>query len=83
MTAAASVGLGDEITRFNGVDVRSTNQLATMVGVLPAGTWVTLRHRPLLEDGGFGDEREVTVQLTKLDTGSSRDGTGAASTCSR
>jgi len=37
---------------------------------------VTLRHRPLLEDGGFGDEREVTVQLTKLDTGSSRDGAG-------
>ena len=76
VTAAAGVGLGDEITRFNGVDVRSANQLATMVGVLPAGTWVTLRHRPLLEDGGFGDEREVTVQLTKLDTGSSRDGTG-------
>ncbi|MEC8252653.1 MAG: trypsin-like peptidase domain-containing protein [Planctomycetota bacterium] len=76
VTAAAGVGLGDEITRFNGVDVRSANQLATMVGVLPAGTWVTLRHRPLLEDGGFGDEREVTVQLATLDTGSSRDGTG-------
>ncbi len=76
VTAAAGVGLGDEITRFNGVDVRSANQLATMVGVLPAGTWVTLCHRPLREDGGFGDEREVAVQLTKLDTGSSRDGSG-------
>jgi len=69
----AGVGLGDEITRFNGTEVRSANQLATMVGVLPAGTWVTLRHRPTLEDGGFGDEREVTVKLTALDTGSSRD----------
>ena len=72
----AGVGLGDEITRFNGVKVRSANQLATMVGVLTAGTWVTLRHRPALEDGGFGEEREVTVKLTALDTGSSRDGSG-------
>ncbi len=72
----AGVGLGDEITRFNGIEVRSANQLATLVGVLPAGTWVTLRHRPQKEEGGFGDEREVTVKLTALDTGSSRDGTG-------
>ncbi len=72
----AGVGLGDEITSFNGAEVRSANQLATMVGVLTAGTWVTLRHRPALEDGGFGDERAVTVKLTALDTGSSRDGTG-------
>ena len=72
----AGVGLGDEITRFNGTEVRSANQLATMVGVLTAGTWVTLRHRPALDDGGFGEEREVTVKLTALDTGSSRDGTG-------
>lgn len=76
VTAAAGIGLGDEITQFNGIEVRSANQLATMVGVLPAGTWVTLRHRPSLEAGGFGDEREVTVKLTMLDTGSSRDGTG-------
>jgi len=76
VTAAAGIGLGDEITRFNGTEVRSANQLATMVGVLPAGTWVTMRHRPALEAGGFGDEREVTVKLTMLDTGSSRDGTG-------
>ena len=73
VTAAAGVGLGDEITRFNGAEVRSANQLATMVGVLPAGTWVTLSHRKRLEDGRFADEREVTVQLTRLDTGSSRD----------
>jgi hypothetical protein len=72
----AGVGLGDEITRFNGAEVRSANQLATMVGVLTAGTWVTLRHRPAREDGGFGEERDVTVKLTALDTGSSRDGTG-------
>lgn len=69
----AGVGLGDEITRFNGIEVRSANQLATLVGVLPAGTWVTLRHRPQKEEGGFGDERQVTVKLTALDTGSSRN----------
>jgi hypothetical protein len=44
--------------------------------VLPAGTWVTLRHRPALPEGGFGDERQVTVRLAMLDTGSSRDGVG-------
>lgn len=76
IVSKAGVGLGDEITQFNGVRVRSANQLATMVGVLTAGTWVTLRHRPALEAGGFGEEREVTVKLTALDTGSSRDGTG-------
>jgi len=69
----AGVGLGDEITRFNGIDVRSANQLATLVGVLPADTWVTMRHRPVLPEGGFGDERQITVKLTALDTGSSRN----------
>lgn len=76
VVAKEGVGLGDEITQFNGTAVRSANQLATMVGVLPANTWVTLRHRPALESGGFGSEREVTVKLTALDTGSSRDGGG-------
>ena len=69
----AGVGLGDEITRFNGTDVRSANQLATLVGVLPAETWVTMRYRPTLPEGGFGAERQVTVELTALDTGSSRN----------
>lgn len=69
----AGVGLGDEITRFNGIDVRSANQLATLVGVLPADTWVTMRHRPVLPEGGFGDEKQITVKLTALDTGSSRN----------
>jgi S1-C subfamily serine protease len=76
VVAKAGVGLGDEITRFNGMEVRSANQLATFVGVLPADTWVTLRHRPQKEQGGFGDEREVTVKMTALDTGSSLNGTG-------
>jgi len=76
IVAKAGVALGDEITSFNGIEVRSANQLATLVGVLPAGTWVTLSHRPQAALGGFGDEREVTVKLTALDTGSSRDGTG-------
>ena len=76
VVAKAGVGLGDEITRFNGIEVRSANQLATLVGVLTAGTWVTLRYRPARTGGGFDDEREVTVKLTALDTGSSRDGSG-------
>ena len=77
VSALVGVGLGDEITRFDGVEVRSANQLATMVGVLPAGAWVTLWHKPLRGEGQFGDERRVTLQLSRLDTGSSRDGTDA------
>ncbi|MEZ6036816.1 MAG: trypsin-like peptidase domain-containing protein [Planctomycetota bacterium] len=76
VVAAAGVGLGDELTWFNGTEIRSANQLATLIGVLPAETWVTLRHKPVLADGGFGEERQVTVKLTKLDTGSSQDGDG-------
>ena len=37
VVADAGVSLGDEITTFNGEAVRSANQLATLVGVLPAG----------------------------------------------
>ena len=76
VAAAAGIGLGDEITRFNGVEVRSANQLATMVGVLPAGTFVSVGYRPKQADDSFGDEREVVLRLAKLDTGSSRDGPG-------
>lgn len=74
----AGLTLGDEITQFNGIAVRSANQLATLIGVLPAGAWVTLGFRPALEEGGYGPERLVTVRLAVLDTGSSRgarDGT--------
>jgi S1-C subfamily serine protease len=74
--AAAGIGLGDEITWFHGTEVRSANQLATLVGVLPAGTLVTVGYRPKLGDETFGEERRVVVRLTTLDTGSSRDGTG-------
>jgi S1-C subfamily serine protease len=76
IVAKAGIELGDELTSFNGIEVRSANQLATLVGVLPAGTWVTLRYRPQIEGGGFGDERLVNLKLTALDTGSSRDGSG-------
>jgi hypothetical protein len=79
VAAAAGIGLGDELTHFNGVEVRSANQLATMIGVLPAGTWVDVRYRPALGEGTFGAERGATVRLARLDTGSSRDGVGAAS----
>jgi S1-C subfamily serine protease len=76
VAAAAGIGLGDELTRFNGQEVRSANQLATMVGVLPAGTVVSVGYRPKQADDSFGDEREVVLRLAKLDTGSSRDGPG-------
>lgn len=77
VAARAGVRLGDEITRFDGHEVRSANQLATLVGVLPAGAWVELWHRPPLPDGGFDAERRVVLQLARLDTGSSLDGVGA------
>lgn len=63
------VQLGDELLRFNGTEIRSANQLATLVGVLPAGSWVTLAYRP--KDGG--GEKEITFALPRLDTGSSRN----------
>ncbi len=74
--AAAGVGLGDEITWFNGTEVRSANQLATLVGVLPAGTHVTVGYRPKIDNETFGPERRTHLRLTMLDTGSSRDGVG-------
>lgn len=74
VAALAGVRLGDEITRFNGVQVRTANQLATLVGVLPAGAWVTLAYRPQARSGqGYLDERTVTIRLARLDTGSSID----------
>ena len=73
VASAAGIALGDEITTFNGVDVRSANQLATLIGVLPAGAWVTVGHRAALVDGGYGKANTVTVGLNKLDTGSSVD----------
>ncbi len=83
VAALAGIGLGDEILRFDGAEVRSANQLATLVGVLPKGAWVTVAHRPAVADGGFAGEREVTVQLAALDTGSSLDGTGAEARLAR
>ncbi|MDO8349510.1 MAG: hypothetical protein Q7T30_04720, partial [Planctomycetota bacterium] len=76
VVAAAGISLGDEITWFNGDEVRSANQLATLVGVLPAGTFAAVGYRPKLDDDHWGDERRVTVKMTALDTGSSREGTG-------
>ena len=73
VAATAGVKLGDEIVRFNGEDVRSANQLATRIGVLPAGAWIELGHRPLLDTGAFGDARFVDIRLAPLDTGSSID----------
>ncbi len=76
VAAEAGIGLGDEIVRFDGIEVRSANQLATLVGVLPARAWVSVWHRPTLGDGVFGEERRITLRLDTLDTGSSLDGGG-------
>ncbi len=72
VVSKVGVKLGDEITRFNGTQVRSANQLATLVGVLPAGAEVNLGFRPQL-DKGYGEERVARLVLSRLDTGSSRD----------
>jgi S1-C subfamily serine protease len=76
VAAAAGIGLGDEILAFDGVEVRSANQLATLVGVLPAGAFVGVRYRPSLAGGAFGEPKEVLVKLATLDTGSSASGVG-------
>ena len=57
---------------FNNTPIKSANQLATLIGVLPADSWVTLGYRPHRENGGFGDERKITFQMRKLDTGSTK-----------
>ncbi len=72
VAAAAGVSLGDEILSFHGTAVRSANQMATMVGVLPAGAWVELGFRPALGES-YGAARLVEVRLARLDTGSSAD----------
>ena len=61
----------DELVRFNGTEIRSANQLATMVGVLPEKAWVTLDYRKRDPDGGYGKVKRVYLQLNALDTGSS------------
>lgn len=67
---ALGVDLGDELVRFNGEEIRSANQLATMVGVLPEGAWVTLDYRPL-RNGEFESLQSIVLRLNRLDTGSS------------
>ena len=83
VAATAGIGLGDELLKLNDTELRSANQLATLIGVMPAGAWVTLWHRPQLTEGGFGDERRVTLRLSRLDTGSSLDAPGAERLASR
>jgi len=74
IVAKLGVGLGDEITKFNGDEVRSANQLASLVGVLPAGSSVTLGFKPKLAEGqGYGQEKTVSLELARLDTGSTRE----------
>ncbi|MBM3962607.1 MAG: trypsin-like serine protease [Planctomycetes bacterium] len=75
VAAAAGIGLGDELVRCDGLALRSPNELARQIGVLPAGAWVELAWRPRASEG-FGALREAAVRLAALDTGSSRDGGG-------
>lgn len=72
LAAELGVAIGDELTKFNNTPIKSANQLATLVGVLPADSWVTIGYRPHKEKGGFGDERSVTFKMRKLDTGSTK-----------
>jgi S1-C subfamily serine protease len=72
LVSKLGVKLGDEVLAFNGAEVRSANQLATLVGVLPADVWSSLTFRPQLEHG-YGAPRTITFRLPRLDTGSSRD----------
>lgn len=81
VAARAGVALGDELLRFDGMEVRSANQLATMMGVLPAGAWVSLAWRA--GGSGAGPVRETMLQLARLDTGSSRDGSASQRLASR
>lgn len=70
VAALAGVRLGDEILSFDGEEVRSANQMATRIGVLPAGAWVDLGFRSAGADGNPGPEQHVSVRLAPLDTGS-------------
>ncbi len=67
------IGLGDELLTFNGTRIRSANQLATLIGVLPAGAWVELTFRHRDDDGSFGPVQRAEFPVRRLDTGSSND----------
>jgi hypothetical protein len=72
--AALGLKLGDELLDLNGTPIRSANQLATLVGVQPAGAWVTLGYRPYDPAAdAFAERRQISFPLRRLDTGSSRD----------
>ena len=73
VAALAGIALGDEIVRFDGEDVRSANQLASRIGVLPAGSWVEVGYRSVDENNTFGPPRYADIKLAPLDTGSSID----------
>jgi S1-C subfamily serine protease len=70
VAANAGVQLGDQILALDSVPVHSANQFATMVGVLPAGTFVELTFR----SPGAARPKTATIRLARLDTGSSFDG---------
>ncbi len=66
--------LGDMLTSFNGEPLRWTNDLAREVGVLPAGSEVTLGYRRWNESSKlYEPERHVRFLLAAIDTGSRAD----------
>lgn len=77
------VSLGDEITRFDGRALQGPNQLAALVGIMPAGAWVQIGFRPKRVRGGYGPEQIFEMPLHTLDTGSSRDPGRLASAAQR
>ncbi len=66
---SAGLRLGDIVRRFDGVAVRTQNQLLTQVSRLPAGRRVTLSVARPREDGQGFHELDVTFRLEPLWSG--------------
>jgi hypothetical protein len=73
VAAKAGLQLQDEILAFNGARVRSANQLATLIGILPAGFEVLVEYRRFNEGvQDYGEPESVRIRLAAMDTGSAR-----------
>ena len=73
VAAKAGIELQDELLEFNGLRISSANQLASMIGVLPAGFEVHLLFRRFnIGTGSYDAPRAVRITLAAMDTGSGR-----------
>ncbi|MFQ5503568.1 MAG: trypsin-like peptidase domain-containing protein [Planctomycetota bacterium] len=62
---------GDRFLAFDGVPIRFANQVARMIGVLPAGFTVEVTHARFREDTrDYGPPLTQRVELAVMDTGS-------------